>query len=371
MVRKTKFPIRICLRCLKEFEPAQWNQLYCGSKSAKEGCSWYNASIERGRRRGKTEVYKSYQRKYQQEWKKEQRRLDTDYAKRQRECKSEYSTSDAGKAVTKRWRQKNPEVILRANRRRKLKKMNVFGSHTQEEWESRKRSFGYKCAHCEISESDLSEKYPDIKFHRLTRDHIIPISKGGTDFLSNIQPLCIGCNAKKHDAFELKLDTQPWASIVTLNGFDYIRESLGKIVCTSLPADPIHPGHLSCLKESCEYGDSLVVIVNGDWFLKNKKGHHFMPLEMRSQIVAGFKWVDVVVPFEIENDMTVCEALKVIRPHVFTKGGDRSDPRTIPEWEVCEDYGIQIVTGVGDSKVHSSSNILEDWYNRRLRMFIP
>lgn len=249
--------------------------------------------------------------------------------------------------------------------------MNVFGSHTQEAWESRKRAFGYKCATCGVLESDLSEKYPDTNFYKLTRDHIIPISKGGTDLISNIQPLCIGCNAKKHATFELNRKEQKLAPIISLSGFDYIRESLGKIVCTSLPADPVHPGHLSCLQESSQYGDSLVVIVNGDWFLRNKKGSPLMPLEMRSQIVSGFRWVDVVVTFEIEDDTTVNEALKVIRPHVFTKGGDRSDPRTIPEWKVCEDYGIQVITGVGDPKENSSSNILEGWYNRRLRMFMP
>lgn len=368
--RKVNFPPKACLRCEQEFIPTQWNQLYCGSKSSKEGCSWYNASTNRTKRRSQTGAYKNYQREYQRDWKKEQRRLDTDYAKRQRKHKREYYKSDAGKVVAKMWRKDNPAVFRQANRKRKLLKMNVFGSHTQEEWENVKRKFGYKCVECGVNESELLVQYPDTQFCKLTRDHIIPISKGGTDLISNIQPLCIGCNARKRNSFASLSDVNGMASIVSLDGFDYLRRKLGKIVCTSLPADPAHPGHLSCLRESSMYGDSLVVIVNGDWFLDNKKGRHFMPLEMRSQIVAGFRWVDVVVPFEIENDTTVCEALKTIRPHVFTKGGDRYDPRTIPEWKVCEDYGIEIVTGVGDSKVHSSSNILEDWYNRRLRLFM-
>jgi len=161
------------------------------------------------------------------------------------------------------------------------------------------------------------------------------------------------------------------AEIVELADFEDIREDLGRIVCTSLPADPLHPGHISCLMDSTKDGDSLVVIVNGDWFLKRKKGRPFMPLEMRCQIVASIKGVDVVVPFEIEGDMTVCRALEVIRPDVFTKGGDRMDAATIPEWDTCQELGIVIITGVGDSKVHSSSNLLEDWYYHRIRMFFP
>jgi len=71
--------------------------------------------------------------------------------------------------------------------------------------------------------------------------------------------------------------------------------------------------------------------------------------------------VDVVVPFEIENDQTVREALRRIRPHVFTKGGDRCSPDTIPEWDVCAELGIHVETGVGEPKNWSSSELLARW----------
>ncbi len=95
-----------------------------------------------------------------------------------------------------------------------------------------------------------------------------------------------------------------------------------------------------------------------------------MDLKTRSEIIAAIRGVDFVVPFEIENDLTVSVALEAIAPDVFTKGGDRGDAQTIPEWDVCVDKDIEIVTGVGDSKIHSSSNILEDWYEHRLRLFM-
>jgi glycerol-3-phosphate cytidylyltransferase-like family protein len=53
-----------------------------------------------------------------------------------------------------------------------------------------------------------------------------------------------------------------YASIVTFEGFDLIREPLGRIVRTSGGYDPIHIGHATCIVESKKYGDTLVVLAN-------------------------------------------------------------------------------------------------------------
>ena len=71
---------------------------------------------------------------------------------------------------------------------RNRKKRGAEGSHSFGEWELLKKQYGYICPSCRKQE-------PDIK---LTEDHIIPISKGGSDYIENIQPLCMPCNHKKH-----------------------------------------------------------------------------------------------------------------------------------------------------------------------------
>jgi cytidyltransferase-like protein len=162
-----------------------------------------------------------------------------------------------------------------------------------------------------------------------------------------------------------------FAPIMTLEEFAEIRNTLkGTLVLTSGGYDPLHPGHISCIVDSKRHGELLVVVVNGDWFLDHKKGKHFMDLKTRSEIVSAIRGVDFVVPFEIEEDLTVNVALETIVPDIFTKGGDRADAATIPEWDTCTANNIEVVTGVGDSKSHSSSNILEDWYEHRLRLFM-
>ncbi len=135
----------------------------------------------------------------------------------------------------------------------------------------------------------------------------------------------------------------------------------GRVVATSGGYDPVHPGHISSIQDSRQYGDVVVVVVNGDSFLAAKKGRPFQDLQTRCLIVSAIRGVDFVVPFEIEDDRTVTEALRRLRPNVFTKGGDRVDAESIPEWEVCRQLGIEVVTGVGEDKRWSSSWFLQAW----------
>lgn len=154
------------------------------------------------------------------------------------------------------------------------------------------------------------------------------------------------------------------AKIVSLKQFAKLRPKLkGKIVMTGGGFDPIHPGHVSLILESKTYGDVLVVVVNGDNFLKAKKGKPFQDLKTRALIVAGLRGVDYVVPFEIKNDITVTKALEAIRPHIYTKGGDRSSQKRIPASEVaaCKKYKIKSIFGVGLDKKWSSSWFLQEW----------
>ncbi|HTB49120.1 MAG TPA: adenylyltransferase/cytidyltransferase family protein [Verrucomicrobiae bacterium] len=162
--------------------------------------------------------------------------------------------------------------------------------------------------------------------------------------------------------------SEEWgAQIVSFEEFELLRPKLGKVVATSGGFDPIHPGHISCIYESKKYGDVLVVIVNGDAFLTAKKGRPFQNLETRSLIVSGIAGVDYVVPFEIKNDQTVSKALEALKPDVFTKGGDRIDESTIPEWKTCQEHGVEIITGVGAEKRWSSSWFLNRWNNPQVK----
>ena len=158
--------------------------------------------------------------------------------------------------------------------------------------------------------------------------------------------------------------------IRTLRTFFSEHSNQRPVYMTSGGFDPIHIGHVRCLQATVhrarnkdihpwEMTGLVVVVVNADSFLIRKKGYAFMPLQERMEIIDAIDGVDYVVPWETDGDQTVCGAIDILKPDYFTKGGDRFDASTIPEWSVCQKVGCEIITGVGaGGKVQSSSELI-------------
>jgi rfaE bifunctional protein nucleotidyltransferase chain/domain len=156
--------------------------------------------------------------------------------------------------------------------------------------------------------------------------------------------------------------------VIPLEEFPKLREETlkgKKVVATSGFFDPLHPGHASCIVQSKKFGDILVVILNGDNQCITKKGKPFMPAKDRANVIDYLKEVDYVVIYDHPTRYDSCEPLEIIRPDVFTKGGDRDSAKKVPEVEIIEKYGGIVEYNVGDPKMWSSSNYLEEWYQFR------
>jgi D-beta-D-heptose 7-phosphate kinase/D-beta-D-heptose 1-phosphate adenosyltransferase len=118
--------------------------------------------------------------------------------------------------------------------------------------------------------------------------------------------------------------------------------------------DPVHIGHIRYFKAAKKLGDKLVLILNSDRFLKNKKGYIFMPFKERKEILENIKYIDKIIPC-IDKDQTVCKTLRKLKPDIFANGGDRNAKNVISEKKICKEVGIKMVFGIGGKKIQSSS----------------
>ena len=109
-----------------------------------------------------------------------------------------------------------------------------------------------------------------------------------------------------------------------------------KIVIVSGGFDPVHSGHISYLKDAKNFGDKLIVALNSDEWLENKKGKFFMPFSERKIILENINYVDEVIDFEDDqqgSSINAIEKVKSLYPNdqiLFANGGDR-DKTNIPE----------------------------------------
>jgi rfaE bifunctional protein nucleotidyltransferase chain/domain len=137
------------------------------------------------------------------------------------------------------------------------------------------------------------------------------------------------------------------------------REAGRRVVFTNGCFDLIHVGHVRLLQGAREAGDVLVVGVNDDEAVRKLKGpgRPFQPEAERAEIVASFRWVDLVTIFSGE---TADGILRKLRPDMHAKGTDYT-PEQIPEADTDAAIGVRIAI-VGDPKEHGTRDLI-----RRIR----
>lgn len=95
-----------------------------------------------------------------------------------------YAHPDANAVCVKRWRKNNPDRTVAYKQNRRAREMNAEGTFTNEEWIALCKAHDNQCVSC-------GQK------GKLTVDHILSLTKGGTNHIWNIQPLCGKCNSSK------------------------------------------------------------------------------------------------------------------------------------------------------------------------------
>tara|TARA_B100000401_G_scaffold438440_1_gene387134 strand:- start:6062 stop:6859 length:798 start_codon:yes stop_codon:yes gene_type:complete len=139
-----------------------------------------------------------------------------------------------------------------------------------------------------------------------------------------------------------------------------------KIIVVSGGFDPLHSGHIEYFDSAKKLGDHLIVALNSDEWLINKKGKPFMLFKERKILIENLRMVDEVIDFD-DDDIGSCslglQKIKEMYPNdeiIFCNGGDRNE-ENIPETKVS---GISFKFNVGGShKINSSSWLIKDYFN--------
>ena len=125
-----------------------------------------------------------------------------------------------------------------------------------------------------------------------------------------------------------------------------------KTVIVSGFFNPLHGGHLDMIEAAKKMGDRLIVVVNNDKQQLLKKGKVILDEENRTRLMRALRDVDEVI-LSIDEEPPVTNTLEFIAKQyigeelVFANGGDRDSVKAIPETDICNKYGIQLVFGVG------------------------
>ena len=142
-------------------------------------------------------------------------------------------------------------------------------------------------------------------------------------------------------------------------------QKMPDIILVSGGFDPIHSGHIKLINDANKYGD-VVVLLNSDAWLQNKKGKEFLPFDERKIIMQNIKGVIDVIDFD-DSDRSCVNGLKKAKEKYhnkiikFANGGDRNN-KTTPETKFCQQNDIKALWSVGgNEKANSSSWILKKW----------
>lgn len=102
--------------------------------------------------------------------------------------RSEYleSTREVRAAYVREWRRSNPASTRVSRYRRRF--LESTGTISERDWSRLVNHFDGRCAYC----GDKCD---------VTLDHVVPLSRGGTNTIGNVLPACQPCNSSKHNKF--------------------------------------------------------------------------------------------------------------------------------------------------------------------------
>jgi len=117
-----------------------------------------------------------------------------------------------------------------------------------------------------------------------------------------------------------------------------------RIVFTNGCFDILHSGHVEYLRAARTLGDVLIVGINTDDSIQRLKGpgRPINSLSDRLNVLAALSCIDFLIPFGNALDDTPEQLIRLVKPHLFVKGGDYAT-KELPEAEAVHENGGEII----------------------------
>lgn len=213
-----------CPRCKRSDVPFGRN------KNESDGLSVWCKPCKRDDMRQRYAADPEMRRKAQERAQEQRSRLDThspEYLAKYREYSRRYSQTPRGKETnrlrSRRYYHTNPTVRAyhdqyekrrretdpafrerwrfykrQKNHQRRAQVTANGAMYTQAEWDRLCAFYNHRCLCC-------GKRRP------LTVDHVVPVTKGGSNLIQNLQPLCRPCNSRKSDqTIDYRPTLPPW-----------------------------------------------------------------------------------------------------------------------------------------------------------------
>lgn len=132
--------------------------------------------------------------------------------------------------------------------------------------------------------------------------------------------------------------------------------------------DLLHPGHIRHFQSAKKFGDTLIVSITADKYVRRGPGRPVFNENIRAEVLAALEVVDYV---SIIHEPTAISFLKKIRPDFYAKGPDyRAKDKDVTRKIYDEERAIKSVGGelvFTDDETYSSSKLI----NTHLDTYAP
>jgi len=169
-----------CTKCDIEKLLAEFHLQPANKDGHDSRCKACHAAYNRQYYQEHREEYQEHMQQYNREHREERAVHDRQYHEKHREERQEYM---------RQYYQEHPEVYRAAFRQYRARKLNAEGEYTAEEFIALCEYMDWRCTYCGC----------ELTAETVTADHMIPLSRGGSDYIDNITPACKLCNVSKRN----------------------------------------------------------------------------------------------------------------------------------------------------------------------------